>query len=257
MKLFVSVGTQLPFERLLNAVENIENIRIEKCIYQIAESNFKSSFGEVYDFLNPKDYDNYFNECDVFISHAGMGSIITAIDNDKPIIIMPRIFSYGEHRNDHQIATAEQYKSFKNVYCANNSKEIESILKVIVTSDKSISKSKLEVSSELLLFYQRLLMINVLLITTTIYSSETYFNLNRLFNSIKFSNDIYVKHIVLIQGVRELPIFNAPNFVKFKTISEKISLSKARNIMLEEVIEKDIETYDLVAFPDDDCLVPE
>lgn len=151
MKLFVSVGTQLPFERLLNAIENIEGVYIEKCIYQIAESKFKSKFGEVHKFLSPKEYDKYFNECDVFISHAGMGSIITAIDNNKPIIILPRLFSYGEHRNDHQIATAEQYKDFSNVYYAINEKDIARILNVIAQAE-IVEPKKLAVSPELLSF---------------------------------------------------------------------------------------------------------
>jgi len=151
MNLFVSVGTQLPFERLLNAIEGIDNVYIEKCIYQIAESKFTSGFGEIYKYLSPKEYDKYFNECDVFISHAGMGSIITAIDNNKPIIILPRLLSYGEHRNDHQLATAEQFKGFDNVHYAVNEKDIARILKVIAKVEIGDPK-KLNVSPELLSF---------------------------------------------------------------------------------------------------------
>ena len=43
------------------------------------------------------------------IAHAGMGSIITALELGKQIIIMPRRASLGEHRNDHQVATAKQF----------------------------------------------------------------------------------------------------------------------------------------------------
>lgn len=42
----------------------------------------------------------------VIVSHAGMGSLLTALRHRRPILIMPRKASLGEHRNDHQMATA-------------------------------------------------------------------------------------------------------------------------------------------------------
>jgi len=130
VKLFVSVGTQLPFERLLNAVDNVIGVlNIEKCVYQIAESDFNSKYGVVYKYLSPIEYKKEFDECDVFISHAGMGSIITALDELKPIIIFPRLHSCGEHRNNHQLSTAEKFKNFDNVYYAESEDEILGFLK--------------------------------------------------------------------------------------------------------------------------------
>jgi UDP-N-acetylglucosamine transferase subunit ALG13 len=34
-----------------------------------------------------------------------MGTIISAVEYGKRVIVMPRRASYGEHRNDHQLAT--------------------------------------------------------------------------------------------------------------------------------------------------------
>ena len=44
----------------------------------------------------------------LIIAHAGMGSIITALELGKRIIVMPRQASKGEQRNDHQLATAKR-----------------------------------------------------------------------------------------------------------------------------------------------------
>jgi len=98
-------------------------------------------------------------------------------------------------------------------------------------------------------------MINILLITTTIYGEETELNLTRLFNSIKVSNNFSIKHVVLFQGVTAKPTFKLPDYVEAQFIPKVVSLSKARNIMLESEM-KNIEKYDLVAFPDDDCWYP-
>ncbi len=50
-------------------------------------------------------------ESNLVIAHAGMGSIITALELSKPIIVMPRRASLGEHRNEHQLATSRRLLS--------------------------------------------------------------------------------------------------------------------------------------------------
>lgn len=140
MKLFVSVGTQLPFPRLINAVEALEVDGYTEVIYQTADADFQSNKGIAFESLTPKQYEQYFNECDIFISHAGMGSIITALDNNKPIIILSRIYAYDEHRNDHQIATAEKFKSFDNIYYAKSEGDIANLIKEV--SNKPTSRKK-------------------------------------------------------------------------------------------------------------------
>ena len=51
----------------------------------------------------------------VIVSHAGMGSILTAIEAGKPVILMPRRADLGEHRNDHQRDTAAEMATLSNV----------------------------------------------------------------------------------------------------------------------------------------------
>jgi UDP-N-acetylglucosamine transferase subunit ALG13 len=46
-------------------------------------------------------------EAELVVAHAGMGSIITALRYQRPLLIMPRRAALGEHRNDHQVATAK------------------------------------------------------------------------------------------------------------------------------------------------------
>ncbi|MBC7504111.1 MAG: hypothetical protein H7267_00030, partial [Sandarakinorhabdus sp.] len=42
----------------------------------------------------------------LFVAHAGMGSIISAIEAGKPLLMLPRLQAQGEHNTDHQLATA-------------------------------------------------------------------------------------------------------------------------------------------------------
>ena len=47
-----------------------------------------------------------------------------ALEHQKPIVIMPRLASFGEHRNDHQMATAKAFEKSGLVNVAYNEVEL-------------------------------------------------------------------------------------------------------------------------------------
>jgi len=53
-----------------------------------------------------------------------MGSIITALELGKQIIVMPRRANLGEHRNDHQIATAKYFAEQGRILAAFDEQEL-------------------------------------------------------------------------------------------------------------------------------------
>ena len=57
--------------------------------------------------MNDFEYDGKIREADLVISHAGAGSIINALRNRKPLIIVPRLIEFGEHTNSHQVDLAK------------------------------------------------------------------------------------------------------------------------------------------------------
>ena len=57
-----------------------------------------------------------------------MGSILTALQYGKPILVMPRLGKLQETRNDHQLATAIRFKSVANIAVAMNENELQSML---------------------------------------------------------------------------------------------------------------------------------
>ncbi len=67
------------------------------------------------------------------IAHAGMGSIISALEIGKPIVVMPRRGSLRETRNDHQVATAERFGSRGRVIVADDHKDFAAKLDYALT----------------------------------------------------------------------------------------------------------------------------
>lgn len=127
--IFLTVGTQLPFDRLVQTVD-IWAKEHPKIVFfgQIGKSIFKPKNIPHKTELSPLEYDKYINDCELIISHAGIGTILNAIDLKKRIIIFPRRADLNEHRNDHQMATARWLKNRKGIYIAQNSDELFNLL---------------------------------------------------------------------------------------------------------------------------------
>lgn len=82
----------------------------------------------VQDFIDPKEFAIRLKSSDCTFAHAGMGSILLALENAKPIIVMPRDPDLGEHQNRHQIATAERFKQIEQIQVAMNEQELPVLL---------------------------------------------------------------------------------------------------------------------------------
>ena len=73
----------------------------------------------------------------VLVAHAGMGSILTALQYGKPILVMPRQGRLKETRNDHQVATAVRFKALNKVAVAMDETEIPAQLDGLAAISRS------------------------------------------------------------------------------------------------------------------------
>src|SRR5215203_1840996 len=108
--IFLTIGTQEPFDRLLKAIDEIAPMLNTEIIAQVSKSTYVARNFKTFAFVSPIEFKTYFNQADLIVSHAGMGTIISALEGEKPILIMPRLARYREHRNDHQLATAAVFE---------------------------------------------------------------------------------------------------------------------------------------------------
>ncbi|HLN53774.1 MAG TPA: glycosyltransferase [Lentimicrobium sp.] len=123
--IFVVVGTQEPFDRLIQYLDEWSSLSGFKDIEaQISKAKYFPGNFPFFDFIPPAEFDERFNKADLIISHAGMGTIISALQYSKPIIVMPRLAKYKEHRNDHQLATAISFSKLNYVKTAFNKDEL-------------------------------------------------------------------------------------------------------------------------------------
>lgn len=127
--IFVTVGTQLAFDRLVDGVDGwVANHPDVKAFAQIGPALGRPRYLESAELLSPDLIASYFERAKVIVAHAGMGSILTALQFKKPIIVMPRRADLGEHRNDHQMATAKWLGGRCGIYVAQGVEELQTLL---------------------------------------------------------------------------------------------------------------------------------
>lgn len=130
--IFVTLGTQdKEFNRLLEAIDKeIEKGNIkDKVIVQAGCSMYRSSNMEIYSMLSMEEFEKYVKSCDILITHAGVGSIMTGLFDNKKVIAVPRLKKYHEHHNDHQLEIA---RNFDKLGYIKNGEDLENIGKIIL-----------------------------------------------------------------------------------------------------------------------------
>lgn len=127
--IFVTVGTQLAFDRMVRAVDAWAGARGRSDVLaQIGPEAYVPRHFESKAFVGPGEFAGLAQEAAAIVAHAGMGSIITALTYGKPIIIMPRRADLGEQRNDHQLATAARFADRPGVMVARDETELPALL---------------------------------------------------------------------------------------------------------------------------------
>ncbi|WP_297819959.1 glycosyltransferase [uncultured Paraglaciecola sp.] len=127
--IFLTVGTQLPFDRFVKIVDAWAYIHPEEEVFaQIAEGSYVPKHMQYIDYLSEQQYSEVFNKSEVILAHAAMGSVISSLMASKPIIIYPRKASLGEHRNEHQLATCSKLSHLDGCYIASEPEQLYSHL---------------------------------------------------------------------------------------------------------------------------------
>jgi UDP-N-acetylglucosamine transferase subunit ALG13 len=130
--IFVTTGTQEPFDRLVKAIDDVSLILPDvEFRVQALTATYKAINIKVLNTMDPFDFELNIKDAKLIISHAGMGTIIAALVNGIPIIVMPRRLKYGEHRNEHQLATAKKLDDLGYVYVAYDEAELIELVRSI------------------------------------------------------------------------------------------------------------------------------
>ena len=130
--ILVLLGTQNnEFTRLLKEIEkNIDKKNIEEeVIVQSGFTKYESHRMKIFDMLPKEELIDYVKKANLVITHGGVGSIQTALQENKKVIAVPRKAKYSEHVNDHQCQIVKTFDEKGYVIGTNGVEDLEEALK--------------------------------------------------------------------------------------------------------------------------------
>jgi UDP-N-acetylglucosamine transferase subunit ALG13 len=134
--IFVSVGSMLPFNRLVQTMDGWAQRHPETpVVIQYGDGSYQPRFAKGLRLIPAAQYRDFVTQANLFVAHAGMGSIITAIQAGKPLLMLPRLQSLGEHNTDHQLATARNVGNRAGLHVAADADDLLAMVDALLAHD--------------------------------------------------------------------------------------------------------------------------
>ena len=172
--IFVSLGTQdKPFNRIIDYIlklkEEIKELEDIEIVFQIGqtklseeEKNKIEKLNEktnekkvsekiknkekkdiiVFNMLKPEEMKKYIINSSIVITHAGVGTIMECIENNKDIIVLPRKEENGEHVNNHQEEIAFEMERNGLLYKVDTYEKMKEIVIELIKNSNNKKEKK-------------------------------------------------------------------------------------------------------------------
>lgn len=247
--IFVTLGTQdKDFSRLLKAIDKeIEKGEIkEKVVVQAGYTKYQSTNMEIFDLIPTDEFDKLIEKSSLVITHGGVGSILSAIKKNKPVIAAARLKKFKEHTNDHQKQIIEEFtkqgyilelrdfnkigkmiekaKSFKLKKFKSNTKNMVELIEDYIEKDNHISWYNKYREVILYLFFGGL---------TTLVNIVSFFLLRQFDFSVYISNVIaWILSVLFAFVTNKLFVFESKGKSKKENTKELVSFFGFRLLSL-------------------------
>lgn len=119
--IFVTIGSMFPFDRLIQAMDvwAAGQPQAYDCVLaQIGAGGLRPAHMRWVERMDRAAYDATVAGARLVVAHAGVGSVVTAGQFGKPIVVLPRRLHLSEHTSDHQMETAGWLRGKPGVHVA-------------------------------------------------------------------------------------------------------------------------------------------
>lgn len=106
-------GTQkFQLDRMLLEMDRlIESGAVTEPVFaQTGHSGYEPKHYQWARFVPGEEFEEKIRNCDLLLTHGGVGTILSGKEWGKPVLIYPRSAAYGEHVDDHQWQIAREFR---------------------------------------------------------------------------------------------------------------------------------------------------
>ena len=124
----------MPFDRLVLAMDLWagQHLNSADVLMQVGDSDVEPKHTRHVRQLSPGEFRRACQDADLLVAHAGMGTVLTALELGKPLVVLPRLGSKRETRNDHQVATARWLADRPGIWVAQHEQDLPALLDALM-----------------------------------------------------------------------------------------------------------------------------
>ena len=130
--ILVTLGTNdKSFIRLIKKIENliISGVITDEVVVQAGFTHYKSEHMKIFDLIPMEEFSKLISEANLLITHGGVGTIISGLQNEKKVIALPRLKEFKEHVNDHQLQIIENFEKSGYILASYSVDDLEEVIK--------------------------------------------------------------------------------------------------------------------------------
>lgn len=129
----------LPFDRLVQTMDNWAKHHPDVDVFcQIGGGGYIPTNMRWSRILTGSDFRKKVAECELMVAHAGTGSVFSAFEAAKPILLFPRYADLLEHTTDHQLHTAAWLQKRSGIIIAERDSNIDLKIKDAISNKPDI-----------------------------------------------------------------------------------------------------------------------
>ena len=138
--ILVTIGTMLPFDRLVRAADSWASAHPdEEVVAQIGDQGvYEPTHMRWMRMVGPQDFAALVDQSRLLVAHAGTGSFFLAAERGKPIVLFPRRAAFKEHTTDHQVHTARWLRGKPGVTVAMTEDELPAAIETALSRSEIV-----------------------------------------------------------------------------------------------------------------------
>ncbi len=149
--IFVTIGSLFPFDRLIRLMDELApRWPGETFFAQTGDGTYRPRNMEFARSLPAPAFAARLRDSKLIVAHAGMGSVISALEARRPIVILPRDMALAEHTTDHQMATARWLSGKAGIHVAMEEAALPAMIDLALSSSGTEEQTPTSAPSEFL-----------------------------------------------------------------------------------------------------------